>query len=88
MQSQKTAGLFRSRLLKRRIRLRIEPVYLIVLRTQLDGSVEEVFNRPGPLAWTSAGPMQGKGQCSIALSALRKLAMRVPCEERLPAAHG
>lgn len=64
--------------------LRSEPEHLIVLRIKPDGSVEEVFNGPGSLAWDNAGAMQRNGQCRIALSTLRRLGTQISQEERVP----
>lgn len=67
-----------------RIALGSEPEHLIVLRILPDGSVEEVFNGPGSLAWNEAGRMQKNGQCPISLSKLRGLMVQVPGKAKLP----
>jgi len=60
-----------------------EPDHLLVLLLKRDGSVVEVFNGPGKLAWDEAGPSQKNGQCSLRLSKLRTLMERVLEEERI-----
>lgn len=58
--------------------LRSEPDYLIVIKILRDGSIEEIYNGPGDLAWNSAGKMQKNGQRSIYLSKLKKLMNNIP----------
>jgi hypothetical protein len=66
------------------IGIREKPKHLIVLRLLRDGSVREVFNGPGSLAWNAAGPMQKNGQRPISVSKLQKLMSSVSEAQRLP----
>ena len=64
--------------------IRSECEHLIVLRLLHDGSVEEVFNGPGDLAWNAAGKMQKNGQRPLSVSRLRSMMGDVPVEARCP----
>lgn len=63
--------------------LRAEPQHLLVLLLSREGTVSEVFNGPGSIAWSSAGKMQSNGQRSISVSRLRNLMNSVPQGARL-----
>src|SRR5258708_10999525 len=65
------------------VALRSEPQHLLVLSLLRDGTVDEVYNGPGALAWSRIGPPQRNGQFPISLSTLRKLMAEVPNEARL-----
>jgi hypothetical protein len=64
-----------------RVSLRGEPVHLIVLKIESDGSAFEIYNGPGSLPWKNAGKMQSNGQRSISLSKLRSLMTNMTQEE-------
>jgi hypothetical protein len=66
------------------VALRSEPQHLLVLSLLRDGTVDEVYNGPGDLAWARIGPAQRNGQYPLSLSTLRKLMPSVPEESRLP----
>jgi len=68
----------------KRVALRSEPDHLLVLKISEDGSFDEVFNGPGPLAWKHVGIRQSNGQSSVSLTKLRNLMEQVPPEARLP----
>jgi hypothetical protein len=59
------------------------PEHLIVLRLLPDGTVEEVYNGPGSLAWSKVGPRQKTSLCHVSVSALRRLMQDVPPDTRL-----
>lgn len=63
--------------------LRSEPEHLLVLHLAQDGSVSEVFNGPGALAWNAAGKMQKNGQRPISERKLRELAAVVVMADRI-----
>jgi hypothetical protein len=64
--------------------IRSEPHHLLVLLLARDGTVDEVYNGPGALAWGRIGAPQKNGQFQLSVSALRKLMNAVPPEQRLP----
>ena len=66
------------------VALRSEPEHLLVLSLLRDGTVDEVFNGPGGLAWGRIGVPQKNSQFPLALGTLRKLMTSVPAEARLP----
>ena len=57
--------------------------HLLVLKLLKDGSVSEVYNGPGDLAWGAAGPMQKNGQRALGVARLQSLMHQVPQEQRL-----
>ena len=67
----------------RSVALRSEPDHLLVLSLLRDGTVDEVYNGPGGLAWARVGAPQKNGQFPLALGTLRKLMANVPSEARL-----
>lgn len=67
----------------RRVALRSEPDHLLVLSLLRDGTVDEVYNGPGSLAWAKIGAPQKNGQFPLSLSTLRKLMLAVPQDARL-----
>lgn len=69
-----------------RIGLRSEPEMLLVLHLSPDGTVHQVFNGPGSIAWEAAGPLQKNGQRAISVAKLRQLLETVPEEQRIPSA--
>jgi hypothetical protein len=67
----------------RSVGLRGEPQHLIVLHLTTRGSVTEVYNGPGALAWSAAGKRQSNGQRPITLHKLRLLMKQVPSRLRI-----
>lgn len=63
--------------------LSCEPEHLLVLKLWEDGTVTEVYNGPGSLAWGRAGPMQKNGHRPITLSRLRALMAEIPELQRM-----
>lgn len=55
------------------IGIRSEPDYLLVLKLNRDGSLDEIYNGAGRPAWESAGPMQKNGQRALSVAKLRRL---------------
>jgi hypothetical protein len=70
-----------------RVALRAEPDHLLVIQLQRDGTIVEIYNGPGSLAWRNAGKQQQNGQSPISISTLKRLMRDVPAEQRL-ARHG
>jgi hypothetical protein len=66
------------------VALRAQPDHLLVIRINKDGSIEEIYNGPGALAWSNCGKQQKNGQSPISLSKLRTLMNQVTPEQRLP----
>lgn len=66
------------------VALRAQPDHLLVILLNKDGSIEEIYNGPGALAWASCGKQQKNGQSPISVSSLRRLMKNVPAAERLP----
>ena len=66
------------------VALRAEPDHLLVIRINKDGTIEEICNGPGALAWTNCGRSQKNGQSPTSLAQLRLLMNQVPPEQRLP----
>jgi hypothetical protein len=66
------------------VALRAQPDHLLVILLKKSGTIEEVYNGPGSLAWTSCGKPQKNGQSPISVSKLRALMHDVPAEQRLP----
>jgi hypothetical protein len=64
--------------------LRSEPQSLLVLKLNIDGTFEEIYNGSGAKPWENSGPMQRNGQRSITFFRLRQLMKDVRVEERLP----
>lgn len=61
------------------------PDHLLVLRLDGTGSIEEVFNGPGSLAWAQRGTRQKNGQHRISTAKLRQLmATAVQPTDRIP----
>ena len=60
-----------------------EPEFLIVLRIDKRGEMEEVYTGRGWRAWEVAGRMQKRGQRPVSLSRLRRLMDDVPSSERI-----
>ncbi len=67
-----------------KVALSSEPDHLLVFQLRRDGTIEEVFNGPGSLAWKAAGKMQKNGQAPVSLSRLRDLQKQVPEDEKIP----
>lgn len=68
----------------RSVGLRAEPDHLLVILLKRDGTIEELYNGPGALAWQHVGKRQKNGQCSIGTSKLRRLMNDVLQDQRLP----
>lgn len=68
----------------KQVGIRHEPEHLLVLQLER-GSPKEVYNGPGSLAWSNAGPPQTNGQRMISLSRLRTLTSEVPDSKKLKA---
>jgi hypothetical protein len=66
------------------VALRAEPEHLLVIRLERDGTIEEIYNGPGQLAWHHVGKLQANGQRQIRLTTLRRLMSDVAAGERLP----
>lgn len=66
------------------IGIRSEPNHLLVLKILLDGTVEEVYNGPGNLAWENASKMQKNGQRQISVNKLKALMDSVDKYSQLP----
>lgn len=60
-----------------------EPVHLLVLQLNRDGSFLEVYNGPGSEPWSRAGCLQKNGQRSIGCSSLIRLMRSVPEHQRI-----
>lgn len=66
------------------VALRAQPDHLLVILLKRDGTIEEIYNGPGHLAWNSCGKQQKNGQSPISVSKLRKLMKDVSSHEQLP----
>lgn len=69
-----------------RVALRAQPDHLLVIQLQKDGTIVEIYNGPGSIAWENAGKKQQNGQSPISVSTLRRLMTSVTSEQRLPRA--
>ncbi len=67
----------------RQVGLRSLPEHLLVLKLKSDGSVEEIYNGPGKLAWDEVGDKQKNGQHPISLTRLAKLMKKVAPADKL-----
>jgi hypothetical protein len=66
------------------VALRAQPDHLLVLQLKKDGTIEEIYNGPGLLAWEHVGKQQkSNGQSPIGISTLRRLLKDVPADQRL-----
>ncbi|AEB77510.1 hypothetical protein ADU80_10090 [Clostridium botulinum] len=61
-----------------------KPNYLIVIKILPDGSIEEIYNGSGNLAWSNVGKVQKNGQCNISVNKLKNLMSEVPETSRIP----
>ncbi len=68
------------------VALRTQPDHLLVILLKKDGTIEEIYNGPGSIAWQHCGKRQKNGQSPISVSKLRKLMNDVPAAYRLPQA--
>lgn len=66
------------------IGIRSEPDHLLVLKIILDGTVDEVYNGPGNLAWENASKMQKNGQRQITVKKLKTLMINMDKSFQLP----
>lgn len=67
----------------KKVAMREEPDYLIVLKIQRDGTFTEVYNGPGNSPWREAGKKQSNGQRPISLSKLTDLMRCVNSDEKI-----
>lgn len=67
-----------------RVALRAQPEHLLVIQLQTNGTIAEIYNGPGQLAWQHCSKQQKNGQSPITVNTLRKLMTHVPGEHRLP----
>lgn len=65
------------------VALRAKPDHLLVILLKRDGTIEEIYNGPGALAWENCGKPQKNGQSSISVRKLQRLMNEVPPEQRL-----
>lgn len=65
-----------------------EPEFLIVLQIRPDGSFDEAYNGPGATVWDACGKMQKNGQRQISIAKLKRIAVEVPGEKRIPTRDG
>lgn len=61
-----------------------EPDFLLVLKLNKDGQIEEVYNGPGKPAWEATGKGSRTGQRPISLRKLKTLMQSVSSSERVP----
>ena len=66
-----------------RISIYSEPDYIIVMKIDRDGSIEEIYNGKGATPWESAGKVRKNGQRSISLGKLVSLNATVLFEDRI-----
>ena len=66
-----------------RISIYSEPDYLIVMKMENDGTIEEVYNGKGSAPWENAGKVQKNGQRSINLKKLVSLNAVISSEDRI-----
>ncbi len=57
----------------RSIGISSQPIHLLVIQIQRDGSFDEIYNGPGEIAWNASGNMQKNGQRPITLYRLKNL---------------
>jgi hypothetical protein len=68
------------------VALRGQPGHLLVILLKKNGTIDEIYNGPGALAWANCGKPQKNGQSPISVSRLRTLMIDVPPGYRLPQA--
>lgn len=61
-----------------------EPDYLIVLKMNPDGRIEEIYNGKGAEPWQACGKPQKNGQRSISIRKLAGMNANVPAADRIP----
>lgn len=61
-----------------------EPDYLIVLKMNPDGRIEEIYNGKGAEPWQACGKPQKNGQRSISIRKLTGMNANVPAADRIP----
>ena len=66
-----------------RVSIYSEPDYLIVMKLDHNGRIEEIYNGKGAGPWNNAGKLQKNGQRSISLRKLISLNDVVPSEDRI-----
>ena len=65
------------------IGIREQPQHLLVMKINRDGSIIEIYNGPGDIAWNGCGKMQKNGQRGISTKKLVDLMNEVPEKARL-----
>ena len=66
-----------------RVSIYSEPDYLIVMKMEKDGTIEEVYNGKGEVPWENAGKVQKNGQRSISIKKLIALNSDVLSKDRI-----
>lgn len=66
-----------------RVSISSEPDFLVVIKIDLDGTYNEIYNGRGSLVWQWAGKMQKNGQRSISISKLMELMKSVPESDKI-----
>ena len=66
-----------------RVSIYSEPDYLIVMKMDRNGDIEEIYNGKGAAPWNHAGKLQKNGQRTISLNRLVSLNEDVPSEDRI-----
>lgn len=66
-----------------RVSIYSEPDYLIVLKMNRDGRIEEVYNGRGAVPWEKAGRLQKNGQRTISMRKMIEINAEVSPEERI-----
>lgn len=65
------------------VAIRHEPQHLLVLQRPKAGTVQVIYNGPGGLAWSAAGPLQKNGTRTLRVNRLKSLSADVPSELRI-----
>ncbi len=60
-----------------------EPDYLIVLKMNPDGQIEEIYNGKGAEPWMACGKLQKNGHRTISIRKLKEINAKVPVEDRI-----
>ena len=66
-----------------RVSIYSEPDYLLVMKMDCDGNIQEIYNGKGAAPWNNAGKLQKNGQRSISLRKLSALNEAVPSADRI-----
>ena len=65
------------------VALRAQPDHLLVILLRKDGTIEEIYNGPGALAWKNCGKQQKNGQSPISVAKLRRVMSGVAAAARI-----